>query len=268
MRFFPRLRALLREIGRLQIPVFAANASFFLLLSCLPLTSLLLALLPYTVGTENDLLALVSGVVPQTLLPLFSYLTDALYGTSRPAVVSVSALVTLWSASKGLLGILRALNAVCGAPESRGYLRVRLLCTAYTLLFLLSLVLTLTLHVWGRQLLALFLSHEAHLALLLSAPAARASDVPKKYLALTFDDGPSGALTEMLLDGLAERQVHATFFVCGYRIEQFPDTLVRIASKFKNNPPRALAIIVGKSGLAYRREEDGVYVVPITALCA
>ena len=71
----------------------------------------------------------------------------------------------------------------------------------------------------------------AALALLLSAPAARASDVPKKYLALTFDDGPSGALTEMLLDGLAERQVHATFFVCGYRIEQFPDTLVRIASE-------------------------------------
>ena len=24
----------------------------------------------------------------------------------------------------------------------------------------------------------------------------------------------------------------------------------------------------GKSGLAYRREEDGVYVVPLTALCA
>ena len=71
----------------------------------------------------------------------------------------------------------------------------------------------------------------AALALLLSAPAARASDVPKKYLALTFDDGPSGELTETLLDGLAARQVHATFFVCGYRIEQFPDTLVRIASE-------------------------------------
>ena len=55
----------------------------------------------------------------------------------------------------------------------------------------------------------------AALALLLSAPAARASDVPKKYLALTFDDGPSGELTEALLD----------------RIEQFPDTLVRIASE-------------------------------------
>lgn len=51
-------------------------------------------------------------------------------------------------------------------------------------------------------------------------------------------------------------------------VDEAARTLVRIASKFKNNPPRALAVIVGKSGLAYRREEDGVYVVPITALCA
>ena len=33
-----------------------------------------------------------------------------------------------------------------------------------------------------------------------------------RCVALTFDDGPSGALTERLLDGLAARGVHATFF--------------------------------------------------------
>ena len=169
MRAFSRLRAILREIGRMQIPVYAGNASFFLLLSCFPLTSLLLALLPYTVGTQEDLMALLPDVVPQPLLPFFSYLTTALYTASRPAVVSVSALVTLWSASKGLLSLMRGLNAVCRAEETRGYLRVRLLCAAYTLLFLLSLILTLTLHVWGRQLLALLTAHKARLALLVSA---------------------------------------------------------------------------------------------------
>ncbi len=58
----------------------------------------------------------------------------------------------------------------------------------------------------------------------------RAAEEPKRYLALTFDDGPSGELTERLLEGLAERQVHATFFVCGYRIAEFPDTLSHIAA--------------------------------------
>lgn len=50
------------------------------------------------------------------------------------------------------------------------------------------------------------------------------------------------------------------------QVEEAAKSLVRIASKFKHNPPRSLCVIVGKSGLAYRREEDDVYVVPVTAL--
>lgn len=45
-----------------------------------------------------------------------------------------------------------------------------------------------------------------------------------KYMAITFDDGPTGnagGRTERLLDGLRERNVHATFFLCGYRIKDF-----------------------------------------------
>ena len=44
--------------------------------------------------------------------------------------------------------------------------------------------------------------------------------------------------------------------------------LSKLAAKFIHNPPRSLAVIVGKSGLAYRRKEDGVYVIPLTALKA
>lgn len=67
------------------------------------------------------------------------------------------------------------------------------------------------------------------LALLLLLPV-HAAQPPQRYLALTFDDGPSGELTEQLLEGLAARQVRVTFFVCGYRVEEFPDTLRHIAA--------------------------------------
>lgn len=50
----------------------------------------------------------------------------------------------------------------------------------------------------------------------------------EKLVALTFDDGPSGKYTRTLLDGLAARDVKATFLLCGYRIEQFPDLTQRI----------------------------------------
>ena len=49
-----------------------------------------------------------------------------------------------------------------------------------------------------------------------------------KYVALTFDDGPSGKYTRQLLDGLYERGAKATFLLCGYRIKDYPDITQRI----------------------------------------
>ena len=56
----------------------------------------------------------------------------------------------------------------------------------------------------------------------------RGAKTDEKYVALTFDDGPSGRFTRRLLDGLAERDAKATFFLCGYRMRQYPDETRRI----------------------------------------
>lgn len=45
---------------------------------------------------------------------------------------------------------------------------------------------------------------------------------------LTFDDGPSGRFTRRLLEGLEQREVKATFFLCGYRVEQYPELAQRM----------------------------------------
>ena len=57
-------------------------------------------------------------------------------------------------------------------------------------------------------------------------PVRAAEDT--KYVALTFDDGPSGKYTRQLLDGLYDRGVQATFLLCGYRMKDYPDIAQRI----------------------------------------
>ena len=67
--------------------------------------------------------------------------------------------------------------------------------------------------------------------LFFGAPDAAAGNTKelKGCIALTFDDGPSGEITEALLDGLSSRGVQATFFLCGYRAAQYPELVRRIA---------------------------------------
>ena len=65
---------------------------------------------------------------------------------------------------------------------------------------------------------------------------AAAADSPAeveniKYVALTFDDGPSPRCTPQLLDGLKERGVHATFFVVGCQVVKDPDIVTRMAAE-------------------------------------
>ena len=66
-------------------------------------------------------------------------------------------------------------------------------------------------------------------ALMLICPVR--ADAGARYVALTFDDGPSGRFTRRLLDGLEERGVKATFLLCGYRIEDYPKEAARITAE-------------------------------------
>ena len=75
-----------------------------------------------------------------------------------------------------------------------------------------------------RRVLAIFL-----MLSVLAIPAQSAEQ--KKLVALTFDDGPSGRFTRILLEGLKERDVKATFLLCGYRIEQYPELAHQIFSE-------------------------------------
>lgn len=51
---------------------------------------------------------------------------------------------------------------------------------------------------------------------------ASAGSMDKK-IAITFDDGPNPEYTEMLLEGLKERGVNATFFLLGKEVEMYPE---------------------------------------------
>lgn len=53
----------------------------------------------------------------------------------------------------------------------------------------------------------------------------------EQYVALTFDDGPKAGTTDVLLDGLAERQASATFFLIGRQIGENRALVERMAAE-------------------------------------
>ncbi len=141
-----------------EVTVYAAQASFFIVISFFPFIMLLLTLIQRIPAVnKSDLLELLVAVVPDMLDSLVIGIVDDLYTKSPATVVSISALVAIWSASRGMLGIERGLNRVYESPQSRGYLIRRLICSGYTILFVVACVASLLLLVLGSSIQRLIL---------------------------------------------------------------------------------------------------------------
>ena len=53
--------------------------------------------------------------------------------------------------------------------------------------------------------------------------------VPLRWVALTFDDGPTPGVTDKILEILKKEKIKATFFVIGRKVEENPGLLYQIA---------------------------------------
>lgn len=135
------------------VPVYAAQASFFLIISFFPLLMLLLSLVKFVVPlNETDILNMISTIVPEQMSNLVITLMHELFNNASAApLISVTAVTTLWTASKGFNALSLGLNSVYKITELKNYFYRRIVSVVYTLLFIILLILTIVVFGFGSQ---------------------------------------------------------------------------------------------------------------------
>lgn len=152
-RYLVKTIEMFRSLSQVNVPAFAGNASFFIMLSAVPMVMLLLNILSYTNMGNGVILEVLDDALPAALYPTVEALLLAMAQGSSSTLVSVTALTALWASSRGVHGILVGLNRIYGVQEDRGYFYTRALSLVYTFLMLLVLLLTLGLYVFHRNIM-------------------------------------------------------------------------------------------------------------------
>ena len=142
--------------ARYRVGLYAAHACYFIVLSLFPSLILILGLLRNAGLSAESLLSVLEGFVPEILFPAVQKTIRAAYRNTTGTVLSISALGALWSASRGIYGLVIGLNAIYGVRESRGYFYTRAVSMGYMFAFLAILILTLLFNVFGNQILQAF----------------------------------------------------------------------------------------------------------------
>ncbi len=141
-----------RKLRHDDISAYASSIAFFLFLSIIPLLILICLLIPYTPFSEADLMIVCMNVVPKQMNPWIIGLISQIYDKPK-GILSITAMVTIWSAGKGMLALMRALNRINDVMEERGYFRLRIISSFYTIVILVVLIFTFVLGVFGRNIL-------------------------------------------------------------------------------------------------------------------
>ena len=104
-----------------EMTVYAAQASFFIIMAAFPFIILMLSIIQVVPSiSRGDLLDLLGPMIPRQFSQILDSVVNSLYTGSPGTLLSLSALAALWSASKGMMSIARGLNRVQGDHSHRG----------------------------------------------------------------------------------------------------------------------------------------------------
>ena len=138
----------MRKMAEDRVRAHSAEAAFFIMMSVFPVLMLLLTLIQYTPLSQSDVITAIERITPFEVGPLLEPLVESIYRQST-ALLSWSAIIAVWVAGKGIMGLTDGLNSIQGVTETRNYFIIRFRAACYTLVMIVALIISLVILVFG-----------------------------------------------------------------------------------------------------------------------
>lgn len=116
-----------------KVSSIGSQLSYYLVLSIFPFLIFLLNIIKFTPLASQDVLNQLVSVLPGDTQTMLIDIVNSIIEASNSALLSVSAITGLWTASAGIAAVLKAINKAYDYKEKRSFLKVRLAAVLFTL---------------------------------------------------------------------------------------------------------------------------------------
>lgn len=140
-KWFVFLEQLILRFEDDNVTELGAQLTYYLTLSIFPFIIFFLNLLQYTPLSDTEVLNSLLSALPQDAQSVLSDIINGILQNSNAALLSLGAIGTIWSASNGIMAIIKAVNRAFDLEEIRPYIKLKGLSIIMTLgLFLVLIV--------------------------------------------------------------------------------------------------------------------------------
>ncbi|QPQ34268.1 MULTISPECIES: YihY/virulence factor BrkB family protein [unclassified Lysinibacillus] len=144
------IQDLMLRIQRVEISALGAQLAYFFLLSFFPLLIFLVTLLPYLNLETTQVYSFLVNLMPDEVYRLIESTLKEVLTNRNSSLLSIGVLGTIWSASKGINALIRALNKAYDTEGRVGFVD-RGLSLVFTIALVIVIAVALLLPVFGQQ---------------------------------------------------------------------------------------------------------------------
>ena len=156
--------AFVEHCTRDHIGAYAATGAYFIILSFIPFTLLLMTSVRLTPVNREMVSEAILGLTPKAFHSFLDGIIHEVYSRSV-AILPLTAIIALWSSGKGFHAITSGFNVIYEIKDSeKNYFLLRLRSIAYTLLFIFTIIATLVFLVFGNKIQDLLWEYAPFLA--------------------------------------------------------------------------------------------------------
>ena len=153
------MKELLVRIKKVDVTGLGSQLAFFFLLSLFPLLIFIMTLLPFLNLDQAQLLLFIQDYAPESVSTLISDTLGEVLKNRNGGLLSIGILATIWSASKGMNALTKALNRSYFTEEDRSFIVARGMSVVFTIMLIAVLLVALILPVFGQQIGMLVFSY-------------------------------------------------------------------------------------------------------------
>ena len=149
--FINRIKFYIEDIDISYISEHAAGCAYYTILAFIPLILLILTLTKYFGIDEKFFIYILEGMIPGDILneAIISIVKEV--QSKSVGTITVSAIFTLWSAGRGFFALCKGLSVAYEVETENKYIRFKLRALISTIIFIISVLLSLVLLVFGSN---------------------------------------------------------------------------------------------------------------------
>lgn len=138
-----------KQLQRDNIGAYASSIAFFFLLSMIPILSIAGIILLHSPVTEPEIIYILEEYSPDFLNIYIEDFVPQIYESSG-TVLPIAIVTLLWSAGKGMWGLMMGLNTANEVKEKRNAILVRLIASFYSMIMIVVLIICMGMVILGE----------------------------------------------------------------------------------------------------------------------